>query len=148
MTVIMLSGFCDPAAFLLLDSLRARTAANSDKIAICRTAAEAEEIIEQGKIAVFIGVENGVAIAGRLENLEHYYDRGVRYMTLTHTSSNDWCISSADTLPAFHGLADFGRDVIRKMNDLGMIIDISHASPEAIEEVLKVTSDPVIASHS
>ena len=104
--------------------------------------------LTDGKVAVFIGIENGVAIASDLANLQHFYARGVRYLTLTHTASNDWCISSADTAPAFQGLTDFGRDVVRKMNELGMIIDISHASPSAVEEVLKVTTDPVIASHS
>jgi len=132
----------------LLDILDSVIAQNSEHIAVCTTAAQAEEIIAKGKIAAFLGIENGVAIAGDLNNLQHFYDRGVRYMTLTHTASSDWCISSFDTTPAFHGLTDFGRDVVRRMNALGMIVDVSHASVEAFEEVLKVAKGPVIASHS
>lgn len=132
----------------MIDSIEAQVAVNGADLGICHTAAEAERLVGEGRIAVFVGIENGVAIANSLENLQHYYDRGVRYMTLTHTASNDWCISSADTAEAFHGLTDFGRDVVRKMNELGMIVDVSHASPSAVEEVLKVTTDPIIASHS
>jgi membrane dipeptidase len=139
---------CRPVVDEMIDSLQTQIDRHPDKIALCRTAAEAEEIIRQGKIAAFIGIENGVAINRDLANLRHFYDRGVRYLTLTHTGSSDWCISSADTAPAFHGLTDFGREVVRTMNQLGMIVDVSHASPEAVQEVLKVTSDPVIASHS
>jgi len=139
---------CLPRVDEMIDSLRAQANRHPDKIAICRTASEAEQIISDGKIAAFIGIENGVAINGDLANLQHFYDRGVRYLTLTHTASSDWCISSADTAPAFHGLTEFGRDVVRKMNQLGMIVDVSHASAEAVDEVLKITADPVIASHS
>jgi len=132
----------------LIDTLDAQISRNPDNIEICRTAPEAEKIIAEGKIAAFIGIENGVAIANDLDNLQHFYGRGVRYMTLTHTASNDWCISSADTAPAFAGLTDFGREVISEMNRLGMIIDLSHAAPSTVDEVLKITVDPVIASHS
>ncbi len=133
----------------LIDSLEAQIFRNPDRIATCRTSGEAEDIIKSGRIAAFLAIENGVAIANDLDNLKHFYDRGIRYMTLTHVLSNDWCISSSDTTtPAFHGLTDFGRDVVRKMNELGMIVDISHAAPSAVEEILKVTEDPIIASHS
>ena len=139
---------CRPTVDELIDSLEAQVYRNQDKIALCTTAAQAESVIQSGRIVGFVGIENGVAINNSLENLQHFYDRGVRYMTLTHTSSNEWCISSADTTPAFHGLTDFGRAVVTKMNELGMIVDISHASVSAVEEILKVTSDPIIASHS
>jgi len=139
---------CCPIVDGLIDSLEVQINRNSDQIAICKSAKEAETIIKENKIAAFIGIENGVAINNNLENLKHFYDRGVRYLTLTHTASNDWCISSGDTLPAFNGLTDFGRSVVKKMNELGMIVDISHASVSAVDEVLKITTDPVIASHS
>jgi membrane dipeptidase len=139
---------CRATVDLLIDSLEANIKRHPDTIAICTTAKQARTLISAGKIAAFIGIENGVAIADTLANLKHFYDRGVRYMTLTHTASSDWCISSADTAPAFHGLTEFGRSVVREMNRLGMIIDVSHASKEAIEEVLKITTAPVIASHS
>ena len=92
------------------------------------------------------GYKIDYAINSDLENLRHFYDRGVRYLTLTHTASSDWCISSADTAEEFHGLTDFGKEVVREMNRLGMIVDLSHASVSAVEEALKVTTDPVIAS--
>ncbi len=132
----------------MIDAIEAQVGQNPDAIAICRTAAEAGAIIGSGRIAAFIGIENGETIASNLDNLRHFYDRGVRYLTLTHTKSHDWCISSADDSPAFHGLTDFGRDVVRTMNAMGMIVDVSHISVSAFEEVLKTTSDPVIASHS
>jgi membrane dipeptidase len=132
-----------------IDSLEAQIGRNPDKIAICRTAAEAEEIIGSGRIAAFLAIENGVAIANDLANLDHFYSRGIRYMTLTHMESSDWCESSSDTTKlSFQGLSDFGREVVKRMNELGMIIDISHASPAAVEEVLEISLDPIIASHS
>jgi membrane dipeptidase len=139
---------CVARADEMIDSLEIQVNRHGDKIAICKSAREARNIIESGRIAAFIGIENGVAIADDLANLDHFYQRGVRYMTLTHTASSDWCISSADTTPAFEGLTDFGRDVVRRMNELGMLIDVSHASPKAVEEVLKITKSPIIASHS
>lgn len=139
---------CRPKVDEMIDSLQAQVARHQDKIEICGTAGEAEKIINSGRIAAFIGIENGVAIADDMASLQHFYDRGVRYMTLTHTSSSDWCISSADTAPKFNGLTDFGRNVVRKMNEIGMIVDISHAAPSVVSEVLKITTKPIIASHS
>ena len=139
---------CVSKTDLMIDSLYEQVDRNHDKIAVCKTAGEAEEIIESGCIAAFIGIENGVAIANDLANLGHFYDRGVRYMTLTHTMSHDWCISSADTAPRFDGLTPFGEEVIREMNRLGMIIDISHAAPSAVSKALELSSEPIIASHS
>ncbi|UCC45631.1 MAG: dipeptidase [Candidatus Zixiibacteriota bacterium] len=139
---------CRPTIDELIDTLEAQIQRNPDRIAVCTTASQAEEIVAGDRIAAFIGIENGVAINNSLDNLQHFYDRGVRYLTLTHTASNDWCISSADTMPAFDGLTDFGHEVVRQMNELGMIVDISHASVAAVREVLEVTEDPVIASHS
>ncbi len=132
----------------MLDTLDAQIERSPDKIGVCRTAGEAERLNLDGKIAAFLGIENGVAIRSDTANLRHFYDRGVRYMTLTHTASSDWCISSADTAPAFDGLTPFGEDVVRKMNRMGMIIDISHAHPSAVAKVLAISTDPVIASHS
>ncbi|MDH3890905.1 MAG: dipeptidase [candidate division Zixibacteria bacterium] len=139
---------CRPKIDLLIDTLEAAADRHSEAMAICRTAGDAESAIASGKIAAVLGIENGVAIAGDLDNIKHYYERGVRYMTLTHTASSEWVTSSADTAPAFDGLTDFGRDVVRTMNELGMIVDISHASVEAVEQVLKVATAPLIASHS
>ena len=131
-----------------IDSLEAQVQRNKNDIAICTTAKGAKKVIKSGKIAAVIGIENGVAIENNLDNLEKFHKRGVRILTLTHTSSNDWCTSSGDKNPQFNGLTDFGREVVEKMNELGMIIDLSHASESAFWEVLKITKDPVIASHS
>lgn len=139
---------CADYVHRMLDTLEAQFEGNKEDIAICKNSKEAEEIINSGKIAAFLGVENGVAIKNSLEELERFYQRGVRYLTLTHLESNDWCISSGDENPEFFGFTDFGRKVVRKMNQLGMIVDLSHASQSAFWEVLKVTSDPIIASHS
>jgi membrane dipeptidase len=139
---------CRPKVDEMLDTLEHHISRHTDKIAICKTAAEAENIIASGRIAAFLAIENGVALAGEINNLDHFYGRGVRYLTLTHTASSDWCISSGDTAPAFEGLTDFGREVVRRMDSLGMIIDVSHASVKAVEQVLKITKNPIIASHS
>jgi membrane dipeptidase len=93
----------------MIDTLDAQVKRHPDQIAICHTEAEAEQIIKGGRIAAFIGVDKGVAIADSLVNVQHFHDRDVRYMTPTHTSSNDWCTSSADTAPEFHGLTDRGQ---------------------------------------
>jgi len=139
---------CVAKVDLMIDSLYEQVNRNPEKIAVCKTASEADSIIESGRIAAFLAIENGLAIANDLSNLRHYYDRGVRYMTLVHTMSHDWCISSADTAPAFDGLTPFGEDVIREMNRAGMIIDISHAAPSVVAKTLSISSDPIIASHS
>ena len=94
------------------------------------------------------GIENGEAINNSLDTLRHFYDRGVRIMTLSHSASHEWCLSSSDQSHPFDGLTDFGRTVVRTMNDLGMIVDISHIAPSAVDAVLKVTTKPMVASHS
>jgi membrane dipeptidase len=139
---------CRPKVDEMIDTLQAQTGRNPEMIGICTTAAEAESLVAQNKIAAFIGIENGVAIANDLANLDHFYKRGVRYMTLTHSESSTWCTSSNDDNPAFDGLTDFGKEVVKKMNELGMIIDISHASVAAANQVLALSKSPVIASHS
>ncbi len=94
-----------------------------------------------------IGVEGGHAIEDSLDTLRELYGLGARYMTLTHVNTNNWCDSSGDV--ARHGgLTDFGRDVVRTMNDLGMIVDISHISDDAFRDVIETTRVPVVATHS
>ncbi|HVT02791.1 MAG TPA: dipeptidase [Thermoanaerobaculia bacterium] len=100
-----------------------------------------------GKIGVLIGIEGGHAIEDSLETLRRFYGRGARYLTLTHVNNNNWADSSGET--ARHGgLTEFGREVVRTMNDLGMIVDISHVSDATFDQVLETTRVPVIASHS
>jgi membrane dipeptidase len=132
----------------LLDELHNMADSNQDRVSICLNSAQVRSTTEAGKIALVIGIENGYAIADDLENLEHYYRRGVRCMTLTHVKSHGWCSSSTDSNSPFDGLTEFGRRVVQRMNELGMIVDVSHVSEGAVRDVLDVTSKPIIASHS
>lgn len=100
-----------------------------------------------GRIALMIGIEGGHAIEDSLDILREFYDRGARYLTLTHVNNNNWADSSGD-MPRHNGLTDFGRDVVRTMNDLGMIVDISHVSDPTFYDTLETSRAPIIASHS
>ena len=120
---------------------------NSDKLELALTADDAERIEKAGKHAVYIGIENGYAIGDDLSQIEDFYKMGVRYMTLCHVKNNDICDSSNDTTE-HNGLSDFGKKVVREMNRLGMMVDISHVSDQTFYDVLKITEAPVIASHS
>jgi membrane dipeptidase len=104
-------------------------------------------IRKAGKIASLIGVEGGHSIDNSLGVLRTYYQLGVRYMTLTHTESLDWADSATDA-PKCKGLSPFGEDVVREMNRLGMLVDLSHVSADTMRAALKVTTAPVIFSHS
>ncbi len=104
---------------------------------------------KEGKLAAFIGMENGYPIGRDLGLIEFFYKKGVRYITLCHTSDNDICDSSTDRRdPQDKGLSDFGREVVAECNRLGMLVDISHASDKSFFDVLAVTKAPIIASHS
>ena len=111
------------------------------------TAADVRRIHRSGKIASLIGVEGGHSINDSLATLRMMYDLGARYMTLTHTQNTAWADSATDT-PVHHGLTPFGLDVVREMNRLGMLVDLSHVSPEAMKAALAVAEAPVIFSHS
>jgi membrane dipeptidase len=111
------------------------------------TAADVRRIHRSGKVASLIGVEGGHSINGSLATLRTMHDLGARYMTLTHTQNTAWADSATDT-PVHHGLTPFGLDVVREMNRLGMLVDLSHVSPEAMKAALAVTAAPVIFSHS
>jgi membrane dipeptidase len=120
--------------------------------AFATTADQIEAAHKQGKIAVLIGIEGGHAIQDSLDKLREFYNRGVRYMTLTHTNTNNWADSSGDindaAVPHHNGLTDFGKDVVREMNRLGMMVDISHVSDKTFWDALAVSKAPLIASHS
>ena len=119
---------------------------------LATTAAQIEAAHKQGKIAALIGIEGGHAIQDSLDKLREFYDRGVRYMTLTHTNTNNWADSSGDVNDAsvthHNGLTDFGKDVVREMNRLGMMVDISHVADKTFYDALAVSTAPLIASHS
>ena len=120
--------------------------------ALATTAAQIEAVHKQGKIAVLIGIEGGHAIQDSLDKLREFYGLGVRYMTLTHTNTNNWADSSGDIndpkVTHHNGLTDFGKDVVREMNRLGMMVDISHVADKTFYDALEVSSAPLIASHS
>jgi len=122
---------------------------NSSMAEIATTPDDAYRLKKEGKIAAFIGVENGYPIGKDISRVKQYYDLGARYITLAHTKNNDICDSSTDPSGAENdGLSQFGTKVVKEMNRLGMMVDISHISDKSFFEVLKVTNAPVIASHS
>jgi membrane dipeptidase len=127
----------------ILDQIRK----HPSDLALATTAAQIREIHAAKTIAVLMGLEGGHMISSDLDVLRDYYALGVRYMTLTHSGNVDWADSSTGK-PAHNGLTDFGKDVIREMNRLGMIVDISHVSDKAFYDVLEVSRAAVIASHS
>ncbi len=120
---------------------------NSSVASIAVNRKQFEQLAAQGKRAIFIGVENGYPIGSDISRVKEFYDLGARHITLCHTKDNQICDSSTDTLRA-GGVTDFGRDVIKEMNRLGMMIDVSHISDRSFLDVLKYSSAPVIASHS
>src|SRR5438132_336486 len=118
-----------------------------DQIELATSAHDIERIIGQKKIAAVLTIEGGHQIADDLSVLRMYRRMGVLSMTLTHFRNNDWADSSTDK-PEHDGLTDFGKQVVREMNAIGMIVDISHVSDKTFYDVLEVTTKPVIASHS
>lgn len=122
---------------------------NAELAEMAYTADDAYRLKKAGKIAVFIGIENGYPVGRDLSRVKEYYDLGARYITLSHSRNNDICDSSTDPKgPENDGLSPFGAEVIREMNRLGMMVDVSHISDKAFYDVLKVSKAPVIASHS
>jgi membrane dipeptidase len=111
------------------------------------SADDVERIHKQGKIASLIGMEGGHAIENSLGLLRQFHALGARYMTLTHADTLDWADAATDD-PKHGGLSPFGEEVVRTMNELGMLIDISHVSPDTMKDAIRVSQAPVIASHS
>lgn len=118
-----------------------------DVFEVALTADDVERIVAEGKIASLMGVEGGHSIENSLENLRRLFDRGARYMTLTHSRNVEWADSATDE-PQHQGLTEFGREVVREMNRLGMLVDLSHVSPKTMHDTLDETKAPVIFSHS
>ena len=131
----------------LRDAMQSVLDAHPDQIELALGASDIERIVRTGKIAAVLTIESGHAIADNLAVLRMFHRLGVRSMTLTHFRNTNWADSSTDT-PEHNGLTDFGREVVREMNRLGMIVDISHVSDNTFYDTLAVTSRPVIASHS
>jgi membrane dipeptidase len=131
----------------LRDAMQAVLDKHRDQIELATSARDIERIVGQKKIAAVLTVEGGHQIDNDLAVLRMYRRLGIVSMTLTHFRSNDWADSST-AKPEHNGLTDFGKEVVREMNAIGMIVDISHVSDKTFHDVLQVTTKPVIASHS
>jgi membrane dipeptidase len=134
-------------AITQIEAVRQQVLNHPREIALATTAEEVRTAHKQGKIAALMGVEGGHMINSDLDVLRKFASLGVRYMTLTHSGHDEWADSSTDK-PVHNGLTDFGKDVIREMNRLGMMVDISHVSDKTFYGALEVSKAPIIASHS
>lgn len=119
-----------------------------EKFVVTKTTAEVESAFAAGKIALPLGMENGAPVSGDLANLDYFFERGIRYITLTHSKANHISDSSYDKNRKWNGLSDFGKTVVKRMNELGIMVDISHVSDEAFWQAIKISATPIIASHS
>ncbi len=136
-------------ALKIFESIHESVEKNSDQAELALEPSEAMKIEAKGKRGVYIGLENGYPIANNLANIDTFYNLGARYITLCHTSNNDICDSSTDPDgPEHDGLSEFGKKVVNKMNEKGMIVDVSHISDQAFYDVIEQSDAPVIASHS
>jgi membrane dipeptidase len=133
----------------LINMIEGIVQAHPDKFALARTPSEIEDNSKAGKISLPLGMENGAPIGNDVKNVKYFFDRGIRYVTLTHGKQNQICDSSYDTLNrSWNGLSPFGEKVVAEMNRVGMMVDISHVSDSTFYDVIKITKAPVIASHS
>jgi len=136
-------------AFEVLDAIHRNVEKNSKIAEIAYTPEDAYRLKKANKIAAFIGIENGYPIGKDISYIKELYDQGARYITLAHTRNNDICDSSTDSDgPEHNGLSLFGKEVVKEMNRIGMMIDVSHISDKAFYDVIKLSKAPVIASHS
>lgn len=131
----------------MIDSVRRMVERYPDKIQLATTASDVRRLKKEGRIAALMGIEGGHAIENSIPALRSFFDLGVRYMTLTHSNTNDWADSSGDK-PRWGGLNDLGRKVVAEMNRIGMIVDISHVSDETFYDVIEAATAPPFASHS
>lgn len=131
----------------LIDATYREVEKHSSQLTMCASAAEIRKAKKQNKVCVLMGIEGGYAIENSLYALRNFYRLGIRYMTLTHNVTHDWADSHV-TQPKHGGLNDFGKEVVREMNRLGMLVDISHVSVDTMNDVLDVSTAPIIASHS
>jgi len=132
----------------LIDLVKRIVDESPDQYAIALSPSDVEEQFGQGRISLPMGMENGSPIEGDLANVQHFFDRGIRYITLAHGLSNHISDSSYDDNKQWGGLSDFGVEVVREMNRVGIMVDISHVSDEAFWDVMEIATAPAIASHS
>ena len=132
----------------LIDMVNKFTTNWPDKFMIATSPADVINQYSKTRLSLCMGMENGAGINGNLNNLEYFYNRGIRYITLTHSKNNKICDSSYDDEITWNGLSPFGVEVVKEMNRLGIMIDISHVTDSTFYQVIKITQAPVIASHS
>ena len=132
----------------LIEIVEGMVASAPEKFAIATSVADVRRQFEAGIMSLPMGMENGSPIDGDLDNLQYFYDRGIRYLSLCHGSNNHLSDSSYDETPKWNGISEFGAEVITELNRLGIMVDVSHVSDEAFWQILDVTEVPVIASHS
>lgn len=145
--------WCPPSAGFnliahLLDLFDKMLENHKDFLAFAGSAEDLRKNVANRKVSAFIGIESGRAIDGKIENLDYLYKRGVRSMSLTWNESNALAEGSGDASKSRGGLTKLGERVIRRMNEIGMIVDVSHSSRETVRDILRISSDPVIATHS
>ncbi|WP_345162263.1 dipeptidase [Nibribacter koreensis] len=133
-----------------IDSLEAVAKRNPDKLQVVYSPEQMQAAIKAGRIAALTGVEGGHMLEEKLENVNHFYQRGVRYLTLTWNNSTTWASSAADEVKGNgrKGLTDFGRQIVQRMNQVGMIVDLSHVGEKTFYDVLQTSTKPVLVSHS
>lgn len=135
-------------AHSLIDYVEAIVGRAPDKFALAYTVADVEKNFANNKISLPMGMENGSPVQGSLDTLRVFYERGIRYITLAHSQSNHISDSSYDLRRQWNGLSPFGKELVVEMNNLGIIVDISHVSDAAFYQAVKISKAPVIASHS
>lgn len=132
----------------MLAGVNKAVAENADRVAFARSYNEASANKAKSMTSIFLGLENGSPIGHSLDRLHYFYDNGVRYVTLCHSADNQICDSCASVVGKWGGLSPFGRDLVREMNRIGMLVDVSHASDDTFFDVLECSSAPVVATHS
>jgi membrane dipeptidase len=132
----------------LIDQVEKIVRMHPSKFALAHTPSDIESNTKEGKISLPMGMENGTPLANDVANVKYFYDRGIRYITLTHGENNQIGDSSYDSTATWNGLSPFGEKVVAEMNKVGIMVDISHVSDSTFYDVLKITRAPVIASHS
>lgn len=142
------SGGAKEVADRLIDMVERIADEHPDQFAVATSPEEVRAVAADGRIALPMGMENGAPVEGDLANLGHFYDRGIRYITLTHAKANHICDSSYDPEHKWGGLSPFGREVVAEMNRLGIMVDVSHVSDDAFWDVMEIAEAPAIASHS
>lgn len=132
----------------LLEGVESTVARNTDSVAFATSYSQAMANKADGRFSVFLGLENGSALGEGFDRLKFFYDRGVRYVTLCHSSDNHICDSCSSKIKRWGGLSPFGKELVAEMNRLGMLIDVSHISDASFYDVLECSSKPVVATHS